>query len=232
MEGAEADVLRGADFSRARPKIIMVEAIKPFSLAPAWDEWEPMLGKAGYTYVWDDELNRYYVAEEARDLAEKLSAGPKWYAGGPQIGNHKPAAEDATHPDHRLARLLAGADMARLPLRRAGGFARPADRRPYAASARGARRREPDGGDLGAPVRPRPGRAEPRRRPIHSRRLSARHRFGSIPRRLRAHLRELFLVDLRRAMALRHLHLPPAHRIRYTAMRDPWAITRGFQQPS
>ncbi|HKS65114.1 MAG TPA: FkbM family methyltransferase [Xanthobacteraceae bacterium] len=116
VEGAEADVLRGADFSRHRPKIIMVEAIKPFSLAPAWDEWEPMLAKGGYAYVWDDELNRYYVAEEARDLADRLSAGPKWYADGPQIGNFKPAAEDPTHPDHRLARLLAGADMARLPL--------------------------------------------------------------------------------------------------------------------
>jgi FkbM family methyltransferase len=116
VEGAEADVLRGADFSKARPKIIMVEAIKPFSLAPAWDEWEPMLAQAGYTYVWDDELNRYYVAQEARALADKLAAGPKWYADGPQIGNYKPAADDATHPDHGLARLLAGADMAKLPL--------------------------------------------------------------------------------------------------------------------
>ena len=116
VEGAEADVLRGADFSKARPKVIMVEAIKPFSLAAAWDEWEPMLARAGYAYVWDDELNRYYVAEEARDLADKLTAGPKWYADGPQIGNYKPAAEDPTHPDHRLARLLTGADMAKLPL--------------------------------------------------------------------------------------------------------------------
>ena len=116
VEGAEADVLRGADFSKARPKIIMVEAIKPFSLAPAWDEWEPMLAKAGYAYVWDDELNRYYVAEEARALTDMLAAGPKWYADGAQIGNYKPAADDATHPDHRLARLLAGADMAKLPL--------------------------------------------------------------------------------------------------------------------
>jgi len=85
-------------------------------VAPAWDEWEPMLAKAGYTCVWDDELNRYYVAEEARALADKLAAGPKWYADGPQIGNYKPAAEDTTHPDHRLACLLAGADMAKLPL--------------------------------------------------------------------------------------------------------------------
>ena len=113
VEGAEADVLRGADFTRFRPKVIMVEAIKPISLKPAWDEWEPLLGKHGYAYVWDDELNRYYVAEEARALAARLTEGPKWYADGPQIGHYKPAAEDPKHPDHRLALLLAGADIAK-----------------------------------------------------------------------------------------------------------------------
>ena len=112
VEGAEADVLRGADFTRFRPKVIVVEAIKPISLKPAWDEWEPLLARHGYAYVWDDELNRYYVAEEARALAARLTEGPKWYADGPQIGHYKPAAEDVRHPDHRLALLLAGADMA------------------------------------------------------------------------------------------------------------------------
>jgi FkbM family methyltransferase len=116
VEGAEADVLRGADFSRFRPKVIIVEAIKPLTLAPAWDEWEPLLAWHGYSYVWDDELNRYYVAEEARSLAARLTEGPKWYADGPQIGHYKGAAEDEGHPDHRLARLLAGADLAALPL--------------------------------------------------------------------------------------------------------------------
>jgi Methyltransferase FkbM domain len=116
VEGAEADVLRGADFSHFRPKMIVVEAIKPLTLAPAWDEWEPLLSRHGYAYVWDDELNRYYVAEEARALAPRLTQGPKWYADGPQIGNFKGAAEDAAHPDHHLARLLSGADLARLPL--------------------------------------------------------------------------------------------------------------------
>jgi FkbM family methyltransferase len=121
VEGAEADVLRGADFARFRPLVIVVEAIKPLSLAPAWDEWEPLLARHGYATVWDDELNRYYVAEEARALNSRLTAGPKWYADGPQIGNFKPAGDDPAHPDHRLARLLADAglpheDFAKLPL--------------------------------------------------------------------------------------------------------------------
>ena len=110
VEGAEADVLRGADFSRFRPKIIVVEAIKPLSLAPAWDEWEPLLARHGYAYVWDDELNRYYVAEEARALARaprrRDRSGTRTAR---RSGISSRAAEDPTHPDHRLARLLAGA---------------------------------------------------------------------------------------------------------------------------
>jgi FkbM family methyltransferase len=116
VEGAEADVLLGADFSRFRPKVMVVEAIKPLTLAPAWDEWEPLLARHGYSYAWDDELNRYYVAEEAASLASRLTQGPKWYADGPQIGNFKGAAEDPTHPDHGLARLLARVELAKLPL--------------------------------------------------------------------------------------------------------------------
>ena len=116
VEGAEADVLRGADFVRFRPKLIIAEAIKPFTLAPAWDEWEPLLARHGYTYVWDDELNRYYVAEEARAIAPRLSEGPKWYAEGPQFCRYKGAAEDSTHPDHQLALLLKETDLVTLPL--------------------------------------------------------------------------------------------------------------------
>jgi FkbM family methyltransferase len=123
VEGAEAEVLRGADFTRFRPKIVIVEAIEPLSLKPSFAEWEPILSRHGYTYVWDDELNRYYVAEEARGLAARLTEGPKWYADGrAQIGNYKPAAEDPTHPDHGLARLLAGLEMTKLPLLARGIF--------------------------------------------------------------------------------------------------------------
>lgn len=116
VEGAEADVLRGADWARFRPRVVVVEAIEPFSLKPSHGEWEPLLAAHGYAYVWHDELNRYYVAGEADELTGRLAAGPMWYADGPQIGNFAPAAQDSTHPDHRLARLLPQAEMTKLPL--------------------------------------------------------------------------------------------------------------------
>jgi hypothetical protein len=122
VEGAETEVLRGADFVRFRPKVIVIEAYKPITMEPAYAEWEPVLAAHGYATAWDDELNRYYVADEAKALAANLAAGPAAYPGVPKVSGLKPAAEDASHPDHRLARLLAGADMAKLPLTRREEF--------------------------------------------------------------------------------------------------------------
>src|SRR5262249_46569455 len=62
-----------------------------------------------------DSLNRYYVAEEAGDLAPCFESAPASFDIF-QFRNVKPALTNQTHPDHRLAVLLAGVDMARLPL--------------------------------------------------------------------------------------------------------------------
>lgn len=116
VEGAEADVLAGADFARFRPRLVVVEAIAPVALAQAWEAWEPPLTRSGYAFVWSDDLNRYYVAEEARALAAYFATAPKWLDDVPQIGTFEPAAEDARHPDHAVAARLARAAMTRLPL--------------------------------------------------------------------------------------------------------------------
>ena len=49
-------------------------------------------------------------------LAERLAAAPASFDGVTPFRQFKPALDDASHPDHGLARLLAGADMVRLPL--------------------------------------------------------------------------------------------------------------------
>jgi len=116
VEGAETEVLHGFSFDRFRPKVIVIEAYKPITMEPAYGEWEPLLAGHGYATAWDDTLNRYYVADEASGLAAKLAAGPTEYPAIPKVSSFKPAAENDSHPDHRLARLLVGADMAKLPL--------------------------------------------------------------------------------------------------------------------
>ena len=116
VEGAEREVLLGGDWRRFRPKVVIAEALAPVTLAPAWEAWEPLLTGNGYGFAFFDGLNRYYVAEEHAALAERLAAAPGSFDGVTPFRQFKPALEDASHPDHGLARLLATADMVRLPL--------------------------------------------------------------------------------------------------------------------
>ncbi|HEY4249695.1 MAG TPA: FkbM family methyltransferase, partial [Roseomonas sp.] len=64
VEGAERDVLAGADFIRHRPWIVLVEATKPLSQEQTHAEWEDLLLAADYRFVWFDGLNRFYIAAE------------------------------------------------------------------------------------------------------------------------------------------------------------------------
>ena len=64
VEGAEERVLRGADFARFRPWIVLVEATRPLSPEPDYAGWEPILLGAGYEFVWFDGINRFYLAAE------------------------------------------------------------------------------------------------------------------------------------------------------------------------
>lgn len=116
VEGAEKAVLSGNDWSRFRPKVVLAEALAPLTMLPAWEEWEPILTANGYRFAFFDSLNRYYVAEEHAALAERLAAEPASFDAVLKISGFKPAADDRSHPDHRLADLLSGTDMVRLPV--------------------------------------------------------------------------------------------------------------------
>lgn len=64
VEGGEAEVLRGADFSVYRPWIVVVEATEPGSQVENWSGWEQLLISARYQFAWFDGLNRFYVTQE------------------------------------------------------------------------------------------------------------------------------------------------------------------------
>ncbi len=66
-ESHERQVILGADWSRWRPRIVLVEA-------NGVEDWEPLLLAADYLYATDDGLNRYYVREEDRPLIARLTA--------------------------------------------------------------------------------------------------------------------------------------------------------------
>lgn len=80
VEGAERDVLLGADWRSFRPRVILVEAIRPklpggdpYSFEPTWFEWEDILLEHGYEFALFDGLNRFYFRSEEPGLRAPLS---------------------------------------------------------------------------------------------------------------------------------------------------------------
>lgn len=71
VEGHEESVLKGANFKKYRPWILVIEAKEPNRLdRPTHHKWEHIVLGAGYTFAYADPLNRYYVANEHRDLLQ------------------------------------------------------------------------------------------------------------------------------------------------------------------
>lgn len=74
VEGHEGAVLRGMDFGRFRPWILVIEATEPNNLSvPTYDEWDEGVRAAGYQFVYTDVLNRYYVANEHPSLVPSFA---------------------------------------------------------------------------------------------------------------------------------------------------------------
>ncbi len=73
VESFEREVLAGADWSRHRPRVVLVEATRPETCIPSHEEWEPILLEADYLFAFFDGLNRYYVRAEDRHLIPTLA---------------------------------------------------------------------------------------------------------------------------------------------------------------
>jgi FkbM family methyltransferase len=76
VEGAEAQVLAGAEFSRQRPRILVIEATAPMCTQATYGTWEPALLQQGYVFAWFDGLNRFYVRREDADLLRHFRVQP------------------------------------------------------------------------------------------------------------------------------------------------------------
>lgn len=75
-EGAEEAALRGLSLKSVRPWIILLEATEPNSQEPAYQSWEPLLTGRGYHFVYEDGLNRFYVADEHDELDRAFTFPP------------------------------------------------------------------------------------------------------------------------------------------------------------
>lgn len=115
VEGAEADVLAGIDWRRHRPRVIVIEAIEPGSMADASEKWEHLITSQGYSFAFFDNLNRFYVAEEAEALRARFPDKPTAWHDIAHLWDCGRAATAADHPDHALAAALVSGFLAELP---------------------------------------------------------------------------------------------------------------------
>jgi FkbM family methyltransferase len=87
VEGAEKAALNGLDRTRFRPWLIVLESVLPNRPVTNYADWEPLLLTTGYTFVYFDAVNRFYLANEHLDLQPHF--------------NHPPCVWD-NFVDHRL----------------------------------------------------------------------------------------------------------------------------------
>lgn len=77
VEGVEEQVLRGMDFSRWHPWIVIAESRVPTEQGPITADWEPLLLEQGYTFAYFDGVNSFYLADEHKaELQQAFSAPP------------------------------------------------------------------------------------------------------------------------------------------------------------
>lgn len=76
VEGFEQLVLRGNDWSRHRPWVVLIESTIPNQPTQVYEQWEPILLQARYCFAYADGLNRFYVAEEHKALLAAFELPP------------------------------------------------------------------------------------------------------------------------------------------------------------
>jgi len=115
VEGAEGMVLAGLDLQRHRPRVMCIEAVQPGSMSDSAGSWEPGLLAAGYGLAFRDDLNRFYVAEEERHLAERFPKEPAPWDIVKHLYEFGKAGESDEHPDRELTQRLVAGLLASLP---------------------------------------------------------------------------------------------------------------------
>ncbi|MDR3065171.1 MAG: FkbM family methyltransferase [Comamonas sp.] len=81
VEGFEQQVLSSWGTSTARPWIVVVESTLPLTQIETHQSWESILLGYGYTSVYFDGLNRYYVSEAHPELKAVFAAPPNVFDG-------------------------------------------------------------------------------------------------------------------------------------------------------
>ena len=76
VEGAEEAVIRGADWRRHRPEVVLIEATRPQSTERSDGPWQALMLAAGYRPVLFDGLNAWFLREESSHRAASFATPP------------------------------------------------------------------------------------------------------------------------------------------------------------
>ena len=76
VEGSEKNVLDGFDLKKYCPWIIVVEAVLPGTQIPGYEHWEGDVLNAGYTMVYEDGFNRFYLSTKKVELKKHFMYPP------------------------------------------------------------------------------------------------------------------------------------------------------------
>ena len=104
VEGAEEAVIRGNDWTKNRPWIIVIESTYPNSQVATHHHWEHHFLDAGYIHVYSDGLNRYYVAREKSDLISAFAYPPNIFDAF-KISSHALAEAEANSLSQKYREL-------------------------------------------------------------------------------------------------------------------------------
>lgn len=81
VEGFEREVLSGWRESARRPWVVVVEATYPSSTRETYEDWESLILSKGYSLVYRDGLNRYYLHESQSARAARFVFPPNVFDG-------------------------------------------------------------------------------------------------------------------------------------------------------
>ena len=100
VEGFERSAITSWGKATARPWIVVVESTLPMTQTESYQSWEPLLLRRGYTPVYFDGLNRYYVSSEKAELKEAFNAPPNVFDGFSVSGTASSALHHYLVPRH------------------------------------------------------------------------------------------------------------------------------------
>lgn len=151
VEGLEERVLKGHDWARFKPWIVVVEATFPMSQTESHASWEPILLSAAYEFAYADGVNRFYVSGEHSELLAAFRYPPNFFdefkltaefeaqTNAQQAGARAAEAEAQTRQaEARAAEAEARAAEAEVQTRQAGTRAAEAEAQTRQAEARAA----------------------------------------------------------------------------------------------